>query len=188
MSDRVTVGIHRLMSIRRLTSNRRHGIPPRGQAMVELALIMPILFVVVLGTFEAGRYIFHYELINHAAREGARYAIVHGSRADCPSGPPPPAETNPCDPDGDNVRLAVQDAALDLVGVGDLFVFDPVWTSRGSLANPDPGDASSGHNGRGEYVSVFVDFTYDPIIRQVFDVDILPTITVSAESTLVINN
>lgn len=156
--------------------------------MVEFALIAPILFVLVLGTIEAGRFIFHYELLNNAAREGARYAIVHGSRSACPSGPPPPAETNPCDEPGDNVKAAVQSAALDMMAVGELFVYDPVWTSRGGLSTPAPGDASSGHNGRGEYVTVFVDFSYDPVIKYIVDVPILPEITISAESTLVINN
>lgn len=168
--------------------SRRQPRTPRGQALVEFALITPVLFLVILGVIEAGRYIFHSELINHAAREGARYAIVHGSRSDCPSGPPPPGQTNPCDPSGANVKAAVREAALDLAGVGELFVFEPVWTSRGSLANPEPGDASNGNNGRGEYVTVFVDFTYDPVIRQAFDVSILPTITIRAESTLVVNH
>ena len=156
--------------------------------MVEFAVAIPILFLLILGTVEAGRFVFHYELVNNAAREGVRYAIVHGARSDCPSGPPPPGQTNPCDPPGANVKVAVSDAALGLVSVGDLFVFDPVWTSRGSLNNPSPGDTSNGHNGRGEYVTVFVDFVYDPVIRQFIDVPILPPITISAESTLVVNN
>ena len=156
--------------------------------MVEFALVAPILFLLVIGSFELARFIFYYELLNNATREGARYAIVHGSRSSCPSGPPPPGETNPCDPSGANVKAAVKQAALDLAGVGDLFVSDPVWTSRGSLSPPRPGDASTGGNGRGDYVSVFVDFTYDPVIRQVVNVPIVPTITISAESTLVINN
>ncbi len=160
----------------------------RGQAMVEFAVVTPLLFLLILGTVEVGRFIFHYELVNNATREGVRYAIVHGSRSDCPSGPPPPGQTNPCDLPGDNVKAAVRTAALDLMDIGDLFVFDPVWTSRGSLGNPSPGDASNGNNGRGEYVTVFVDFVYDPVIKQLIDVPVLPPITVSAESTLVINN
>lgn len=160
----------------------------RGQSMVEFALIAPILFLVILATLEAGRFIFHYELVNNATREGARYAIVHGSRSLCPSGPPPPGEINDCDLAGDNIKAAVQSAALDIAGSGGLVVHDPVWTSRGSLANPQPGDPSSGHNGRGEYVSVFVDYTYDPILEQVLGLSILPGITISAESTLVVNN
>lgn len=160
----------------------------RGQALVEFAAVTPLLFLIILGTVEAGRFVFHYELLNNAAREGGRYAIVHGSRSSCPSGPPPPGETNSCDPSGANVKTAVEEAALDLVDIGNLYVWDPVWTSRGSLGNPSPGDSSTGNNNRGEYVTVFLDFTYDPLIKEVIDVPILPTITISAESTLVVNN
>ena len=156
--------------------------------MAEFALAAPILFVLVLGTIELGRFVFFYELLNNATREGARYAIVHGSRSDCPTGPPPPGETNPCDPDGSDVKDAVRAAALSFASAGDLFVFDPVWTSRGSLSPPRPGDANTGSNGRGDYVSVFVDFTYDPVLRQVLGTTILPSITIRAESTLVVNN
>jgi len=160
----------------------------RGQAMVEFAIVAPILFVLILGTIEAGRFVFYYELVNNAAREGSRYAIVHGSLSACPSGPPPPGETNECDVPGANVKTAVHHAAIDLISTGDLFVFEPVWTSRGALDNPSRGDSSTGHNGRGEYVTVFVDFDYDPIIGQVIDIPIMPTISISAESTLVVNN
>jgi hypothetical protein len=156
--------------------------------MAELALAVPIIFVLILGTIEAARFIFYYQLVNDAAREGARYAIVHGSRSACPSGPPPPGETNPCDPSGANVTAAVGDAALDFASSGELVVFDPVWTSRGSLSPPRRGDASTGGNGRGDHVTVFVDFTYDPLVKEVVDVPVLPPITVSAESTLVVNN
>jgi TadE-like protein len=155
---------------------------------VEFAMAAPILFLLVLGTFELGRYVFYYELLNNATREGSRYAIIHGSRADCPSGPPPPGETNPCDPTGANVKAAVTGAALDFASAGDLFVFDPVWTSRGSLSPPKPGDPSTGSNGRGDYVTVFVDFTYDSVLGQVLGTTIVPSLTIRAESTLVVNN
>ena len=172
----------------RISQVARRADRSRGQAMIEFALVVPLLFVLIFAIFEAGRFIFYYELLNNATREGARYAIVHGSRSTCPSGPPPPGETNPCDPNGDNVKAAVREASLEFAATGELFVFDPVWTSRGSLGNPSPGDASNGHSGRGEYVTVFVDFSYEPIIRQVLDIPVLPPITISAESTLVINN
>jgi hypothetical protein len=156
--------------------------------MAEFALVAPILFLLVIGSFELARFSFYHELLNNATREGARYAIVHGSRSACPSGPPPPGETNPCDSSGANVKTAVRQAALDLAPVGDLFISDPIWTSRGSLSPPRPGDPNTGGNARGDYVSVFVDFSYDPILKQVLNVPILPTIMISAESTLVINN
>jgi hypothetical protein len=168
---------------RRLTGHER----TRGQALVEFTLGAPMLFLLILGTIEAGRFIFFYEVMNNATREGARYAIVHGADSTCPSGPPPVGEVNNCDPDGDNVKTAVADAALDLAGAGDLFVHEPVWTNRSTPANPSPGDPSTGSNARGEYVTVFLDFTYQPLIRQVVDIPFLPDITISAESTLVIN-
>lgn len=159
----------------------------RGQALVEFALVSPLLFLLILGTIEAGRFIFFYEVLNNATREGARYAIVHGADSTCPSGPPPFGTTNNCDPAGDNVKSATADAALDLAGAGDLFVHEPVWTNRSTPANPSPGDASTGTNARGEYVTVFMDFTYQPLITTVVDIGILPDIAISAESTLVIN-
>ena len=159
----------------------------RGQGLVEFALVAPMVFVLILGTIEAGRFMLYYEVMNHAAREGARYAIVHGSDSTCPSGPPPPGYVNNCDPAGDNVKAALAEAALDLAGVGDLIVHDPVWTNRSTPANPKPGDTSNGTNARGEYVTVFLDFAYKPLISMVMDIGVLPDITISAESTLVIN-
>jgi hypothetical protein len=174
------------MTMRRARSTRRTE-RSRGQAMLEFTLVTPIILVLLVGVFEAARFIFYYEALNHATRAGARYAIVHGANSACPSGPPPPARVNTCDPTGAKVKEAVQQASLQLADVGSLFVFDPVWTSRGSLSPPSPGDTSSGHNGRGEYVTVFVDFTYDPVIREIVGVPLLPTITIRAESTLVVN-
>jgi len=169
--------------LRRLAGRHRS----RGQALVEFTLVAPMLFLLILGTIEAGRFIFFYEVMNNATREGARYAIVHGADATCPSGPPPPGDVNNCDLAGNNVKAAVADPALELAGDGDLIVYDPVWANRSTPANPSPGDASSGTNARGEYVTVFLDFTYQPLVREVVDIPFLPDINISAESTLVIN-
>jgi hypothetical protein len=169
--------------LRRWTGRERS----RGQTLVEFAFVAPMLFLLILGTIEAGRFILFYEVLNNATREGARYAIVHGADSTCPSGPPPAGTVNNCDPAGDNVKAAVADATIDLAGTGDLFVYDPVWTNRSTPANPVPGDPSTGTNARGEYVTVFVDFTYKPLIKEVLDVAVLPDIAINAESTLVIN-
>jgi Flp pilus assembly protein TadG len=45
--------------------------------MVEMALILPILLLVILGLIEFGRAFFYYTMVSNAAREGARYGIVH---------------------------------------------------------------------------------------------------------------
>jgi hypothetical protein len=159
----------------------------RGQGLVEFALVAPMLFLLILGTIEAGRFIFYHEVMSNATREGARYAIVHGADSICPSGPAPVGYVNGCDPSGENVKSAVAAAALDLAGIGDLIVHEPVWTNRSTPANPSPGDPSNGTNARGEYVTVFLDFVYEPLISTVVDIGVLPDITISSESTLVIN-
>lgn len=159
----------------------------RGQALVEFALIAPMLFILLLGIFEAGRYVLFLETLNSAVREGARYAIVHGEHAACPSGPLQPPGNNPCDPNGLNVKQAVEDAAMGLASSGQLIVDDPVWTNHGDFQPPTRGDANSGYNVRGDYVTVFVDFTYDSVIRSIFKIDIIPTLNISAESSLVVN-
>ena len=47
-----------------------------GQSLVEFALLLPIFFLLVMALFDVGRYVFYYAVLNTAAREGARFAIV----------------------------------------------------------------------------------------------------------------
>lgn len=48
----------------------------RGQALVEFALILPLLVLLLVGVFDFGRAIYAYNTISNAARQGARLAIV----------------------------------------------------------------------------------------------------------------
>jgi Flp pilus assembly protein TadG len=54
----------------------------RGQALVEFALILPVLLVILLGTVDAGRLIFAYNAVSNAAREGGRTAIINQTPAE----------------------------------------------------------------------------------------------------------
>lgn len=47
-----------------------------GQAMVEMALILPILLMLCLGIFEFGRLMGSFLVINNLARGGARFGVV----------------------------------------------------------------------------------------------------------------
>lgn len=47
----------------------------RSQALIEFALISPVLLLLLFGIVDIGRAIFYYDTINHAAREGARTAV-----------------------------------------------------------------------------------------------------------------
>lgn len=45
-----------------------------GVAAVEFAVTMPLLFLLMLGTWEVGRLVQVYQILNSAVREGARLA------------------------------------------------------------------------------------------------------------------
>ncbi len=47
-----------------------------GQALVEFALVIPLLLLLVMGVFDLGRGIYAYNVVASAAREGARYGIT----------------------------------------------------------------------------------------------------------------
>ena len=48
-----------------------------GQAMVEMALVLPILVVLIGGILDFGWLFYNKIALNNAAREGARYAVIH---------------------------------------------------------------------------------------------------------------
>ncbi len=48
----------------------------RGQALVELALVLPLLILLIIGMMEFGRVFHSYLLITNAAREGARLGVI----------------------------------------------------------------------------------------------------------------
>ena len=57
-----------------LNTDRRQG--ERGQAIIELALTLPLLLLVVLGVFDFGLMFQRFEVVTNAAREGARVAVL----------------------------------------------------------------------------------------------------------------
>jgi hypothetical protein len=47
----------------------------RSQALIEFALVSPVLLLLMFGVIDIGRAVFYYDTLNHAAREGARAAV-----------------------------------------------------------------------------------------------------------------
>src|SRR4029077_5907615 len=47
----------------------------QSQALIEFALISPVLLLLVFGIIDIGRAVFYYDTLNHAAREGPRGAV-----------------------------------------------------------------------------------------------------------------
>ena len=49
----------------------------RGAAIVESALVLPLVIMFLFGILEYGRYVMTLQIVTNAAREGARYAVEH---------------------------------------------------------------------------------------------------------------
>ena len=45
----------------------------KGQSLVELAVSLPVILLILLGTFDIGMALFSYSIIRDAAQEGALY-------------------------------------------------------------------------------------------------------------------
>jgi Flp pilus assembly protein TadG len=59
----------------RLQSN--HSRRRRGTTVIETAVVILITLMFIMGIVEYGRLLFFYHAADNAAREGARYAVVH---------------------------------------------------------------------------------------------------------------
>jgi TadE-like protein len=158
----------------RFRSSRRHS---RGQALVEFAFVAPIFFLILYGIVEFGRYVYTVQVLNNAAREGARYAIVHGSTALPKVGPTPVGITSD-DPTGEYVRTVVKRFAVGVAGTS--ITFPTTDCVNGETSGP----CWVPNNARGNAVTVTVRSTFQTLIPIVP----LPTITIDGASTLVINH
>ncbi len=62
-----------------MLSRRKYTKNNRGQALVEFALVVPVLLLLLVAIMELGLVINHYITLTEAAREGARSAALGGS-------------------------------------------------------------------------------------------------------------
>lgn len=63
----------------RITSKLRRKKLENAQAIVEFALVFPIILLITYGIIEVGRMVFIYSAVTSAAREGARYGAAAGN-------------------------------------------------------------------------------------------------------------
>src|SRR5262245_30868154 len=64
----------------------RYSRHQSGQAMTELAFILPVLLLLGLGVIEIGRYAYISILVGNAAHAGAMYGSLGASQANDPTG------------------------------------------------------------------------------------------------------
>jgi hypothetical protein len=102
-----------------------------GQSLVEFALILPIILLIITGVFDVARAVWQENTLAYAAREGTRYAIVHGSGYCSITACPDPSGI--AWPGNDSsVRTVVQQAA---VGVGGAITVDVTWPGPDGIAH-----------------------------------------------------
>jgi len=85
----------------------------RAQALVEFALVLPVFLLLVTGIFDVARAVWQENSLAYAAREGTRYAIVHGSGGSPVVGPC----TNCLNPAANNLGNIVSAVTTNAIGV-----------------------------------------------------------------------
>ena len=152
---------------RRVSDRRSVFANDRAQALVETALVLPLLLLLIVGLFDVGRAVWLSNTLATAVREGSRYGVVHGALSGSPTGPGSATYTPP---DTDTAITAhVRNYAY---GVPDSLTVKSTW--------PD------GNANRGSRIVVSASFPFTPVLSQVFLGGGL-NITLQSSSTLVID-
>jgi Flp pilus assembly protein TadG len=118
-----------------------------GQSLVEFSLTALMTSITMLFVLEVGRMLLVYTAIADAAREGVRYAIVHGSSRATGSG-----QNNASGPSSNPAQVVT--VIDNFAGTG------PLTISRLVISVTYPGSS----NAPGQKVSVSVIYPYDPLV------------------------
>jgi Flp pilus assembly protein TadG len=161
----------------------------RGQALVEFALILPILVFLLTGFFDIGRVVLAHDALSHAAREAARYAIVHGGSVQnsCPVGPlstdwkTVPATTVTCPYPSPSKTSIYQEAQEQAAASGFSITVEACY-GEGCSGNTD---ALGATNRRGTPVTVTVHTTVAMAAASVFGIG---SFDVTSSSTMLVNH
>ncbi len=72
-----------------LERHQQRKLSHRGQSLVEMALMLPILLILIITAIEVGRLFFTKTVVTNAAREGAYYLSTHPQDYDTSTGTAP---------------------------------------------------------------------------------------------------
>ena len=165
-----------------------HRDSTRGQALVEFALVLPILTLLLAGFWDLGRVVLAQDALNHATREAARYAIVHGgsSANPCPVGPAAadavvPAASASC-PHPSPSKESIYEEARDNAAFAGLTVTVEVCYGAGCSGNTDAVGAT---NERGTPVTVTVHTVVNTGMTAILG---LTSFDVESSSTMLVNH
>jgi len=157
-----------------------------GQALVETAIILPLFMILLLGIVDMGRAIWATTSLASAAREAARFAIVHGGAwsTACPVGPPSPDNIIPAAsascPYPSPSKQSIIDAATTAAIAGGSNVNVTVCYGTGCVGNTDTTDNSRGHS-----ITVAVSSTVNLVVPSLLGQS---AFNLSGNSTMVVNH
>ena len=147
--------------MRKNYGNRRRF---RGQSMVEFALVAPIFFFMIFGVMEGGWLFYNQNAITNAARDGSRYAAVHGTQSQGIT-------------DATLQAAYVVSAADVKAAIVQRLAITDKDTIQVTVLRPD-GDMVPGH-----HVTIVVKYQYQPLIGYLLG---NKTLTLSSSSTSVV--
>jgi hypothetical protein len=167
--------------------------------MAEFALTAPIFLFVMFALFELGRAVYYAQILDSAARDGARYAIVHGFESFLPTGPMPNGGASR-DPNGDDVVSVVEERSIGVTDKPGSLTTRVKWCDTSPYTAAGCGDhdgttnepipcsswagTGDGDNNRGQLVSVCVEYSYRPVLAFIP----VPDFTISGRASLVVNH
>jgi len=150
----------------------------RGASMVEGSIILSTFLTLALGIIDMAIGVFQYHLVSEAARQGARIASVHGSRAPASwaGGPWGPSAYSGAGNSADMIPAAIRGSGL-LSGLNSNEVNISVeWPQGSNDASPtSPGIPGS------NTVEVTVSTEWSPLMLFLFG---KKTVTLSATSVM----
>lgn len=159
-----------------------------GQGLVELALVLPLFLGILIGAIDLGRVVWANDTLNSAAREAARYAVVHGGSPSnpCPVGPAGPDATVPlasetC-PYPSPSKQAVREVVIESAIAGGTDITVQVCYGTGCSGDTDIPGAT---NARGTQVTVTVSSPISLVIPSLLGTS---SVTVTATSSMLVNH
>jgi len=146
-----------------------------GQSLIEFALTAVFLILLIVGFLEVVMMVHTYNVIADSAKEGVRYAIVHGSAntggvgPDCSTVAKCPVLLG--DPGTGIVKTYAQYSLHNVTGTNMTVAADYTTVNGGVACNKSPC-----------MVRITVSYPYTPFFTSAKPVGWLPTITVNAAS------
>jgi Flp pilus assembly protein TadG len=126
----------------------------KGQTLIEFALVFLVLIVMIIGFIETVIFVHTYNVLADSAKEGVRYAIVHGANNTSSSGPTCPCSAIDGAPGTGVVKTYAQYSLHDTTNMTVTVNYNPSSANGAAACNKAPC-----------LVQVTVSYPYQPLFR-----------------------